>query len=125
LGTFALRRWGRFPDLQDALEARRSVMALFKNTEIRRAGEVIRGDVEVDVSVPITGPSAGQIEWSGVLRPPNNTGLARGETYMLVLPGYVPAKIQITDEANAVDGSVPFKGREPLISEPKKVQHTE
>jgi hypothetical protein len=100
-------------------KSRRSVMAVYKNAEIRRAGEVIRGDVEVDAFVPVTGSSAGKIQWSGVLRPPNNTGLARREIYTLVLPGNVAAKIQITDEANPVDGSVPFKGiGAPPVSDP-------
>ena len=88
-------------------------MRAFNNAEIRQAGNVIRANVEVEVdfgSVPISAPSAGNVEWSGVLRPPNNTGLALGETYTLVLPGFSPAKIAITGEANPVDSSVTFKG---------------
>ena len=85
-------------------------MAQYKNAEIRRASYVIRANVEVDGFVPSTGPSAGNLEWSGVFRPPNNTGLALGETYTLVIPGFSPARIVITGEANPVDGSVTFKG---------------
>lgn len=85
-------------------------MAVFKNAEIRHGGNVIRANVEVDGFVPVTGPSAGKFQWSGVLRPPNNTGLIKGETYTLILPGYSPTKIEVTDEANPVDGSVPFTG---------------
>jgi hypothetical protein len=85
-------------------------VAQFKNAEIRQAGNVIRANVDVDSSVPITGPLAGKAEWRGVLRPPNNTGLALGEAYTLLLPGFSPAKIVITSEANPVDGSVTFKG---------------
>jgi hypothetical protein len=85
-------------------------MAVHKNAEIRHGGDVIRANVEVDAFVPITGELAGKVQWSGVLRPPNNTGLVKGETYILILPGYSPAKIEVTDEANPVDGSVPFKG---------------
>jgi hypothetical protein len=85
-------------------------VAVFKNAEIRQAGNVIRANVEVDSFVPVSGPSAERFEWGGVLRPPNNTGLTRGETYTLVLPGHLPAKIRITDEANSVDGSVTFRG---------------
>jgi len=85
-------------------------VAQFKNAEIRQAGNVIRANVEVDSSVPITGPEAGRVEWRGVLRPPNITGLALRETYTLVLPGFSPAKILITGEANPVDGSVTFEG---------------
>jgi hypothetical protein len=83
-------------------------MAVFKNAEIRQGGNVIR--VNVDGFVPITGPSAGRYQWSGVLTPPNNTGLIRGETYTLILPDYSPARIEVTDEANPEDGSVPFRG---------------
>jgi hypothetical protein len=82
----------------------------FKNAEIRQAGSVIRANVEVESFVPITRPSAGKAEWSGILRPPNNTGLALREAYMLLLPGFSPAKIEITGEANPEDGSVTFKG---------------
>jgi len=85
-------------------------VAQFKNAEIRQASNVIRANVEVDSFVPITGQSTGKDEWSGVLRPPNNTGLALGEAYTLLLPGFSPAKILITSEANPVDGSVTFKG---------------
>jgi hypothetical protein len=85
-------------------------MAVFKNTEIRQGGNVIRANVEVDGFVPVTGPAAGRFQWSGVLKPPNNTGLVNGETYTLILPGYPAAKIEVTDEANPIDGSVPFKG---------------
>jgi len=85
-------------------------MAVFRNAEIRQAGNVIRANVEVDSFVPSTGPSAGTVEWNGVIRPPNNTGLALGETYVLVLPGFSPAKIVITSEANSEDGTVTFKG---------------
>jgi hypothetical protein len=85
-------------------------MAVFKNAEIRHGGNVIRVNVEVDGFVPITGPAAGKYQWSGVLRPPNNTGLIRGETYTLILPDCSPARIEVTDEASPVDGSVPFKG---------------
>jgi hypothetical protein len=83
---------------------------IYENAEIRRAGKVIRANVEVDSYVPITGPSAAKVVWSGVLRPPNNTGLLLGETYTLVLPDFGPAKIEITEEANPVDGSVSFRG---------------
>jgi hypothetical protein len=85
-------------------------MMQYKNAEIRQAGRTIRANVEVDASVPVTGPSAGKVEWDGVLWPPNNTGLELFETYTLVLPGFSPAKIVITEEANPVDGSVRFKG---------------
>lgn len=85
-------------------------MAVFDNAEIHQGRKVIRVNVDVDGFVPITGQSAGEYHWSGVLRPPNNTGLIRGETYTLVLPGYSPARIKVTDEANPVDGSVPFRG---------------
>ena len=85
-------------------------MAEYNNAEIKRAGQVIRANVHVDSYVPVNGPSAGEVQWSGVLRPPNNTGLELGETYTLVLPGLSPAKILITDEANPVDGSVTFQG---------------
>lgn len=85
-------------------------MAVLKNAEIRHGGNAIRANVEVDGFVPVTGPSAGKFLWSGTLRPPNNTGLIKGETYTLVLPGCPPARIEITEEANPVDGSVPFKG---------------
>lgn len=85
-------------------------MAVYKNAEIRRSGHVIRVNVEVDGFVPVTGPSAGKVEWGGVLRPPNNIGLALDESYTLVLPEFSPTKIQITSEANPVDGSVTFKG---------------
>lgn len=85
-------------------------MEHFKNAEIRQAGNVIRANVEVDSFVPITAQSPGNVEWLGVLRPPNNTGLALGEAYMLVLPGFAPAKIVITGEADPEDGSVTFKG---------------
>jgi len=94
-------------------------MAVFKNAEIRQGDRVIRVNVEVDSSVPITGPSAGTVEWGGVLRPPNNTGLMFDESYVLILPGFAPAEIMITDEANPVDGSVTFKGLGDL---PKAVQ---
>lgn len=85
-------------------------MAVYKNAEIRLGGHLIRVNVEVDSSVPITGPAAGTVEWGGVLRPPNNTGLVPGEIYLLVIPALSPAKIEITSEANAADGSVTFKG---------------
>lgn len=85
-------------------------MVEHKNAQIRQAGRTIRANVEVDGYVPVAGPSAGQIQWHGVLRPPNNTGLEVDETYTLVLPGFSPAKIVITEEANPVDGSVAFKG---------------
>jgi len=85
-------------------------MAVFKNAEIRHGGNVIRANVEVDGFVPITGPSAGTLQWSGTLRPPNNTGLIKGGTYTLILPGYSPTRIEVTDEANPIDGSVPFRG---------------
>jgi hypothetical protein len=84
-------------------------MTVSKNAEIRQGGNVIRVNVEVDGFVAITGPSAGKYQWSGVLRPPNNIGLIRGETYTLILPDYSPARIEVTDEANPVDGSVPFR----------------
>lgn len=82
-------------------------MALFQNAQIRQGGNTIRVNVLVDAYVPMT---TGRLEWFGELRPPNNTGLALGESYTLVLPGYSPAKILITSDANAVDGSVTFKG---------------
>ena len=85
-------------------------MTTLKNAEIKQGGNVIRVNVEVQTAVAITGPSAGKSEWSGVLNPPNNTGLTLGEIYTLVLPGLQSAKIEITDEANSIDGSVPFKG---------------
>ena len=85
-------------------------MAGFTNAEIRHGGNAIRANVEVDEFVPITGPSAGSVQWNGLLRPPNNTGLIKGEIYTLILPGYSPARIEITEEANPVDGSVAFKG---------------
>jgi len=66
--------------------------------------------VEVDTYVPVTEPSSGKVGWSGLLQPPNNIGLALGETYTLILPGLSPAKIVITSEANPVDGSVTFEG---------------
>jgi hypothetical protein len=96
-------------------------VAVYKNAEIRKAGDVIRANVEVDSFVPISGPSAGTVEWSGILRPPNNTGLIMDETYTLVLPGFSPAKITITGEANPVDGSVTFKGIDELrVSAPSR-----
>lgn len=85
-------------------------MVTFKNAELRHAGNVIRTNVEVDSYVPLTGPLAREAQWTGVLRPPNNTGLALGETYTLVLPDHSPVKIEITGEANPEDGSVTFKG---------------
>ena len=97
-------------------------MATFKNAEIRQAGHIVRANVEgeVDSFVPLTGPSV--TEWSGVLRPPNNTGLAVGETYFLQIPGHSPAKIEITGEANPVDGSVTFKGLGQLPASAKSPQ---
>lgn len=85
-------------------------MAVHENAEIRKGGNAIRVNVVVDGFVPVTGPAAGKVEWSGVLLPPNNTGLALGESYTLVLPGYSSAKIEITSEAHANDGTVTFKG---------------
>lgn len=85
-------------------------MVEHKNAQIRQAGRTIRANVEVHGYVPVMGPSAGEIQWSGVLRPPNNTGLEVDETYTLILPGFSSAKIVITEEANPVDGSVAFKG---------------
>ena len=63
-------------------------MQHFKNAEIRQASNVIRANVEVDSFVPITAQSPGNVEWRGVLRPPNNTGLALGEAYMLRPTGF-------------------------------------
>lgn len=91
-------------------------MAIYKDAEIRHGGIVIRVNVEVDGYVPVTGTAAGKFEWHGVLRPPNNTGLTPGEIYTLVLPGYLPAKIEICEEANPIDGSVSYKG----VGEPPK-----
>jgi len=85
-------------------------VAQFTNAEIRHGSRVVRANVELDSFIPITGLSAGEVEWSGVLRPPNNTGLAPGETYTLVLPNFSPARILITGEANPIDGSVSFQG---------------
>lgn len=85
-------------------------MSTHQNAEIRHSGRVIRANVEVEAAVPVNGPSAGTAQWGGILRPPNNTGLERGELYTLVLPGCSPARIVITDEANPADGSVPFRG---------------
>jgi hypothetical protein len=84
----------------------------YNNAEIRQSGRVIRANVgvEVDSFVPVTGELAGVRVWSGVLRPPNNIGLVPGETYTLVIPGFLPTKIEITSEASAHDGSVPFRG---------------
>ena len=85
-------------------------MAFFKNAELRHGRNVIRTHVNVDAFVPTTGPSAGRLQWSGVLMPPNNTGLIKDQTYVLIIPGHSSVKIQVTDEANSVDGSVPFVG---------------
>ena len=89
-------------------------MASYKHAEIRRGSRRVRADVTVDVDIdsymPVTGPEAGVAQWSGVLRPPNNIGLTRGEVYSLLLPGHSPAKIRILDDANPIDASVPFQG---------------
>ena len=82
----------------------------YQNAEIRHSGNVIRLNVELYTYVPCTGPDAATHVWSGVLRPPNNTGLALGEAYTLHIPGYSPSKIVITSEASPHDGSVTFKG---------------
>jgi len=82
-------------------------VALYKNAEIRKGGNTIRANVVVDTYVPLTTAS---VEWGGTLHPPNNTGLALGESYTLVLPGFTPAKILITSEASPHDGIVSFKG---------------
>ena len=95
-------------------------MPLIPNAEIRQGNRAIRVNVAVDSSVPITGPNAGTVGWGGVLRPPNNTGLLVDESYMLILPGFLPATIVITEEANPIDGTVAFKGIGDL---PKAVQH--
>jgi hypothetical protein len=96
-------------------------MAIYENAEIRHGGIAIRVNVEVDAEVPITGSAAGNVEWHGVLRPPNNTGLNSRETYTLVLPGFLPAKIEIYEEASPIDGSVSYKGvGEPPQSAPAK-----
>jgi len=82
-------------------------MTQYTNAEIRVGRHTIRVDVTVDSYTPI---STATPEWTGVLRPPNNTGLAPGQTYTLVLPGYSPAHIRVTSEANPIDGTVTFCG---------------
>lgn len=95
-------------------------MAVYKNAEIRAAGHVIRTNVDVDCSFSIIDPVAGV--WTGLLLPPNNTGLLLGESYLLVIPGLSPAKIAITSEANAADGSVTFKGIGELPAKARSAQ---
>ena len=84
-------------------------MTHFTNARIMREGHAIRINVEVDYdeSVSITN---GEVQWSGWLQPPNNIGLEVGHAYTLVLPGFKPARILITEEANPVDGTVAFRG---------------
>ena len=82
----------------------------YTNAEIRQAGQVIRCNVELYANIPATGPEAAQVQWQGVLRPPNNTGLEIDERYTLALPDCSPVTIKIMSEANHVDGSVKFKG---------------
>ncbi len=96
-------------------------MAVYENAEIRQGGNVIRVNVDLDASFPL---ATGSAEWRGTLQPPNNTGLALGESYTLVLPGFSPARILITSEANAVDGSVTFEGvGEMPVSRPPEHVH--
>lgn len=92
-------------------------MASYKDAEIRKGRIVIRANVEVVSAVPITGQAAGVTEWRGILRPRNNIRLTQGEFYTLVLSGFLPARIEICEEPNPVDGSVRFKGVGPLPKE--------
>lgn len=85
-------------------------MAIYEGAEIRHGGIIIRVNVKVDGYAPMNGPEAGKFIWHGVLQPPNNTGLTPGEIYTLVLPGFLPAKIEICEEANPIDGSVRYQG---------------
>ena len=88
-------------------------MGVYQNAEIRKGGNTIRVNVSVDANIPL---ATGVVEWGGTLNPPNNIGLVLGETYTLLLPGFSPAKIEITSEANPVDGAVTFTG----VGEPPK-----
>ena len=94
-------------------------MAVYNNAEIRQARKVIRANVEVQGFVPVTGPSAGSSSGAGFFGRQIIRDWCCGDTYTLILPDYPPAEIEITDEANPVDGSVAFKGiGEPPVKMP-------
>ena len=84
-------------------------MALYRDAEIRKGGNRVRMNLMVDAYAYVR-MVTGRAEWEGTLHPPNNIGLTLSESYTLVLPGFSPAKILITSEANAIDGTVSFKG---------------
>lgn len=55
-------------------------MTVYRDAEIRKGGNPIRVNVEVDVSIRMDTES---VEWQGTLHPPNNIGLVLGETYTI------------------------------------------
>ena len=91
-------------------QERLALVAIYKNAVIRHGSAVIRTGTNVavdDTDVSLAAPDI--LNWGGRLLPPNNTGLAVGQQYTLVLPEFPPAKIVITDDPDP-NGDVPFKG---------------
>lgn len=85
-------------------------MARYSDAEILQSGQTIQTSVVVDIDsfIPISGQDASKNRWSGVLHPPNKTGLKPRETYQLVIPKVLSARIEISEEPNATDNSVAF-----------------
>lgn len=84
-------------------------MQMYENAEIRKGTHVARVNVGIQFDqVSLSKPET--VEWSGMLLPPNNTGLMVGQEYSVRIPGHSPARIVITDEVHPVDFTVPFKG---------------